>query len=168
MSGPNLRDTLHPSRASRTTFSKWNIQWPEGPSSRNSLGKVACKFQSLLSSISVLETSSSEPLYSAFTVVIAIHAWVLSAPLPAVRMKRAGSGKFPSGVSSPTNVYRLFMKSQARGPESGNTHLELDDIRDAHKATPLFYSSIHLRHELAFSLQTCFLMVRPRFSAGYL
>jgi hypothetical protein len=142
---------------------------PEGSSSQNNPGKVTCKIQSLLTLFPVLESSSSEHLSSIFTFVILLFMLVFcQRQFLAVRVKQAGSGMFPSGTSSPTNAYRLFKSSQARGPESDNAHLELNDIHDAQATNPsilFFYSS---RPWPVQSLRTCFLMVRLRFSAGYL
>lgn len=99
---------------------------------------------------------------------IAVHAKFCQRQFLAVRVKQAGSGMFPSGTSSLTNAYRLFKSSQARGPESSNAHLELNDIHDAHATDPsvlFFYSS---QPRPLQSLRTCLSMAKPRFSAGYL
>jgi hypothetical protein len=113
--------TSLPSSATCTHFPSGT--YPEGPSFSNSLAKLLAKIQSLLCSLPVLEASSSERLPSAFTVVkLPFMLYFLSTPLLAVRVKQAGSGKSPFGTSSPTNVYRLFMKSQAR-PRSPATHI---------------------------------------------
>jgi hypothetical protein len=53
-------------------------------------------------------------------------------------------------------------------PESGSAILELDDIRDAHATTPSVLCFYFICATILHSHETCFLMARPWFSAGYL
>jgi hypothetical protein len=121
VSGSILRNTFHPSSASRSTFPSGRTQ--KGRHLEIALAKLlASPNRCFLVFPSGIFSSERLPPLCLYNREITGHAWVLSGPLLAVRVKHADSGKFPSRISSPANIYRLFMKSQAR-PRSPATHI---------------------------------------------